>query len=126
MSATKPKVHFRSIRHTVNAGMDFPACYGNARLLDLDKSRLPTTTDRNAVTCERCQRIAYLIPNAHKATADEIRQFARIARRADLIEFACRVDRNGCFTDEQATLEFGRPHTIAMLRDIVRSFAEDK
>lgn len=120
------KTHFRDLMLFTNAGMVFPACYASAKLLDTDKSRLPVTSDRNAVTCERCQRIAYLIPDAHNATADEIRHFARVARRADLIVFACRVDRNGCFTDEQARLEFGRPHTIAMLRDIVRSFAEDK
>lgn len=120
------KTHFRDLRLANNAGMQFPACYASAKLLDTDKSRLPTTADRGAVTCEHCQRIAYVIPSEYHATADEIRHFARVARRADLIVFAVRVDRNGCFTDEQARLEFGRPHTIAMLREIVRSFAEDK
>lgn len=120
------KVHFRDLRLMNNAGMAFPACYASAELLDTNKGLLPTTSNRHLVTCERCQRLAYLIPDAHHATADEIRHFARVARRVDLIAFACRVDRNGCFTDEQATLEFGRPHTIEMLREIVRSFAEDK
>jgi hypothetical protein len=50
----KGKVHARSIRLFVNAGMDFPLCHAGARLLDLDKSRLETTGDREAVTCDRC------------------------------------------------------------------------
>lgn len=49
-------VHFRNIRLEVNAGMDFPECYAGATLLDLDKSRLPTTGDRARVTCKRCLR----------------------------------------------------------------------
>jgi hypothetical protein len=49
-------LHFRSIRLFNNAGIDFPVCYAGARLLDLDKSRLPTTGDANKVTCKRCQR----------------------------------------------------------------------
>lgn len=48
------KMHFRDIRLRNNAGMDFPLCYAGARLLDLDKSRLPTTGDFNAVECKHC------------------------------------------------------------------------
>lgn len=51
-------IHFRSIRLRNNAGIDFPACYASAELLDLDKTRLPTTGEQDKVTCKRCQRIA--------------------------------------------------------------------
>ena len=51
-------VHAQSLRLYVNAGMSFPACYGNAALLDLDKCRLPMTVDSEKVTCKHCLRIA--------------------------------------------------------------------
>lgn len=41
----------------VNAGMSFPTCYRGAKLLDLDKSGLPLTTDKDQVTCKHCLRI---------------------------------------------------------------------
>jgi hypothetical protein len=47
-----------------NAGMDFPVCYRNAKLLDLDKSRLATTSDDSEVTCKRCQAIVKKNPFA--------------------------------------------------------------
>jgi len=56
-------IHFRSIRLRSNAGLDFPACYANARLLDTDKSRLPSTGIRADVTCKRCQRLAERTPH---------------------------------------------------------------
>jgi len=49
-------VHFRNLRFRNNAGMDFPQCYSNADLLDLDKGRLPTTGVDTEVTCKRCLR----------------------------------------------------------------------
>ncbi len=53
----KPEiVHFRSLRLYNNAGITMPECYSNARLLDLDKGRLPTTNDKAKVTCKRCLR----------------------------------------------------------------------
>lgn len=50
------KVHLRDTRLFVNAGLRFPVCYATARLLDTDKSRLSTTTDRTQVTCKHCLR----------------------------------------------------------------------
>ncbi len=55
------KVHSRDQRLFVNAGMDFPYCYANAKLLDLDKGRLKVTSDSNKVTCKRClMRLGYI------------------------------------------------------------------
>jgi hypothetical protein len=48
------KVHYYSLRHFVNAGMLFPLCYSNAKLLDIDKGRLTMTKDYSKVTCKRC------------------------------------------------------------------------
>lgn len=48
------KIHFCNTRLRVNAGMDFPECYANAQYLDLDKSGLPKTNEREKVTCKRC------------------------------------------------------------------------
>ena len=48
------KVHLRSIRLRNNAGMDFPECHSNAKLLDLNKARLATTGELEKVTCKRC------------------------------------------------------------------------
>jgi hypothetical protein len=50
------KIHFRSIRMRNNAGMNFPECYTGAKLLDLDKSGLPTSGLSAEVTCVRCIR----------------------------------------------------------------------
>ena len=55
---SKPKVHYVDTRLRNNAGMDFPACYAQAQLLDTDKGHLYTTTFREDVTCARCKRIA--------------------------------------------------------------------
>lgn len=57
----KPAIHFRSLRLRNNAGMDFPACYANAPLLDVDKGRLQTTGDPALVTCKRCLRLPYVL-----------------------------------------------------------------
>lgn len=51
------KTHMRNLRLHNNAGMAFPDCYARARLLDLDKNSLLTTTNRELVTCERCKKI---------------------------------------------------------------------
>lgn len=48
------KLHYKDVRLANNAGMDFPTCYANARLLDCDKSRLPMTSNAKLVTCKRC------------------------------------------------------------------------
>lgn len=48
------KTHLRDIRLMNNAGMQFPLCYANAPLLDVDKSALPTTGNAADVTCKRC------------------------------------------------------------------------
>jgi hypothetical protein len=53
----KRKVHFYSLRHYNNAGMNFPRCCANARMLDIDKSRWPTTGDPGKVTCKNCLRV---------------------------------------------------------------------
>jgi len=53
----KHKMHKRSLRLYVNAGMRFPLCYYGDGPLDTDKSRLPTTGDETMVTCKRCLRI---------------------------------------------------------------------
>jgi hypothetical protein len=50
----KEKVHYYSQRHFVNAGMSFPLCYSNSKLLDIDKGRLSTTKDYSKVTCQNC------------------------------------------------------------------------
>lgn len=50
----KHKTHMRSIRLRNNAGIDFPVCYSRAKLLDLDKSALPTTGEASECTCKRC------------------------------------------------------------------------
>lgn len=48
------KTHFMNQRLFVNAGIRFPECYTGARLLDMDKTRLPVSGDRTRVTCKRC------------------------------------------------------------------------
>ena len=50
----KLKVHKMDLRLRVNAGMDFPTCCANAKLLDLDKARWNMTNDKNEVTCKKC------------------------------------------------------------------------
>jgi len=47
------KKHIRDVRLFNNAGISFPMCQANARLLDLDKSVWPTTGDKEA-TCKNC------------------------------------------------------------------------
>jgi hypothetical protein len=48
------KTHKRDIRLFANAGMAFPACHSNAKLLDTDKSVWKTTGDNDKVTCKKC------------------------------------------------------------------------
>jgi len=52
------KVHLQSMRLFNNAGMQFPLCYSNAKLLDTDKGHLPTSPTLARVTCAHCRRIA--------------------------------------------------------------------
>jgi len=48
------KTHKIDIRLFNNAGMNFPKCYANAKMLDLEKSRLNLSHDLNFVTCKKC------------------------------------------------------------------------
>jgi len=50
------KTHFKNTRLFVNAGMEFPECYANVPLLDLEKGRLNMTGKREMVTCKNCLR----------------------------------------------------------------------
>lgn len=52
------KMHFRDIRMSNNAGINFPNCCTNSELLDMDKARLPTTGNFKEVTCKRCLKQA--------------------------------------------------------------------
>lgn len=56
--AKKLAVHLADIRMRNNAGMDFPLCYADAPLLDMDKGMLETVTDFTKVTCKKCQKKA--------------------------------------------------------------------
>ena len=51
------KIHWRALRLFNNAGIDFPVCYSQAALLDMDKAHLSTTRDRERITCRHCKRI---------------------------------------------------------------------
>ena len=51
------KIHYRNIRHFINAGVSFPECYANAKTLDLDKTRLNVTHEKEKVTCKNCLKI---------------------------------------------------------------------
>ena len=51
------KIHIRDLRLRNNAGMDFPECQGQAKLLDCDKSRWRTTGSLGEVTCKNCLRL---------------------------------------------------------------------
>ena len=48
------KVHMRDICLASNAGMYFPVCHANAKLLDCDKGRWETTGNLSEVTCQNC------------------------------------------------------------------------
>lgn len=50
----RAKMHFRDLRLFANAGMAFPTCKANAAKLDLTRANLPTTNEREAVTCPEC------------------------------------------------------------------------
>lgn len=51
------KIHLRHMRLFNNAGMDFPACYASAKLLDTEKGRLLTSPRFKEVTCKHCLNI---------------------------------------------------------------------
>lgn len=53
------KVHLKDQRLRVNAGMDFPTCRANEKLLDLEACRLIMTSDIHAVTCKHCKKIYF-------------------------------------------------------------------
>ena len=69
--------------------------------------------------------LAYTIPDPRTATTEQVLTFAKVAVRRDLIEFAQRNDRNGCFSDGDCRREMGRALTLAELRAIVRGMASD-
>ena len=48
------RTHFRDLRLFNNAGLEFPTCKANAKLLDLDARRLPTTGNIKEVDCPKC------------------------------------------------------------------------
>jgi hypothetical protein len=50
-------MHYTDTRLMVNAGMTMPACFSGAELLDMDKSRLPSTRNLALVDCKRCLNI---------------------------------------------------------------------
>lgn len=60
--------------------------------------------------------IPYLIPDPRTVTGEQLEVFARVARRADLITFCERNDRNGEFRDLD----------VESLRVIVRAWAREE
>jgi hypothetical protein len=50
----KNKVHLKDQRLRVNAGMDFPVCKANAKMLDLTACWLPMTNEIELITCKAC------------------------------------------------------------------------
>jgi hypothetical protein len=58
----KKVVHFRDQRMFVNAGTRFPLCCANATMLDMNKSRLETTADREKVSCKHCLKMLAVRP----------------------------------------------------------------
>jgi hypothetical protein len=48
------KIHLRSLRLYVNAGMQFPACKANEPLLDLNCTNWDMTYNKQEVTCLKC------------------------------------------------------------------------
>ena len=61
------KMHFRDIRLFSNAGMAFPVCKANAKLLDTE-TRLTVTSDKTKVTCKNCVKAH----NANYSWADKL------------------------------------------------------
>jgi DNA-binding transcriptional MerR regulator len=50
------KIHARSIRLYINAGLSVPACRANRKLLDTE-DRAPVTSYLRLVTCKACRRM---------------------------------------------------------------------
>jgi hypothetical protein len=53
----KRAIHMTDIRYKNNAGINLPVCFSTAQLLDMDKTRLPQTSDFAEVTCKHCLRM---------------------------------------------------------------------
>lgn len=51
---SKRKVHLANIRLRVNAGVTLPECKADAKLLDMNATRLATTGTIAEVTCVAC------------------------------------------------------------------------
>jgi hypothetical protein len=49
-----PIMHYRDKRLMVNAGVDMPACFASAPILDMDKCKLLSTRKLESVSCKRC------------------------------------------------------------------------
>lgn len=59
--------------------------------------------------------------------AGRMAEFIEHASRASLLRYCQWNDRNGCFTDAQVRLEFGRAGwTVEEFREIVRGMSEGK
>lgn len=56
---TRKKIHYMDIRLFNNAGMRFPTCKANAKLLDLDAAKLPISNDIHSTTCKQCIKIYF-------------------------------------------------------------------
>jgi hypothetical protein len=50
----KRKTHFRDVRLFNNAGMNFPTCRANEKMLDLEAAWLPISAEIHEVTCKHC------------------------------------------------------------------------
>jgi hypothetical protein len=53
----KSKIHFRSRRLYVNAGISYPQCYCGSVLLDYNKCLLIMTSNLEEVTCKHCKKL---------------------------------------------------------------------
>ena len=50
------KLHIRDIRLYNNAGIDFPVCRAQEKLLDMEVTRYPMAIDPRNATCKHCHR----------------------------------------------------------------------
>jgi hypothetical protein len=53
----KNKIHLKDSRLYISAGMSFPHCKANARLLDLNGCHLPMTDEVGLVSCKSCLKL---------------------------------------------------------------------
>lgn len=67
----------------------------------------------------------YDLTSTHVVMPDGSKLTPKQMTRSQLIDFCVWNDRNGCFTDEEAREELGKPLTDADLRHIVRHWMND-